>query len=525
MNQRPIVLVILDGWGVAPPSRSNAISQSRTGHINTYVREYPTLTLQASGEAVGLPWGEPGNSEVGHLALGSGRVVYQDFPLITKAIKEGSFFQNSVFLGAMEQVKKRRSQLHLIGLVSAGGVHSFHEHLYALLELAKRESVPEVYIHCILDGRDTPYNSAADVVGKLQAKIDDLGLGKIATLVGRFWAMDRDHHWDRTEAAWQAIARGVAERHSDEPVAAIEQAYDEAIYDEEIPPVVIGKKGQPTAVLQDNDAVLFLNFRADRMRQLSEVFASPTFASFDRGVLPENIYIGTMTEYDPLVPTHVAFPREHVVEPIAKIISDAGLKQLHVAETEKYAHVTYFFNGGFETPFPGEEHVLIPSRPVVSHAEAPEMAAKEIANTVVKGILSEKYDFIVANFANADMVAHTGNEPATIEAIHELDERLGEITDAVLAKDGLLIITADHGNAEALLNVQSGEIDKEHNSSPVPFIAISNRLHGKTAGGQDAIGGDLSLLTPTGVLADVAPTILKLMGLPPPSGMTGRSLL
>lgn len=524
MRIKPVVLVVLDGWGVAASSRANAISLARTTNFNSFVREYPSLVLQASGEAVGLPWGEPGNSEVGHLALGSGRIVYQDFPLITKAIHDGTFFQNTVFMGAINQVRTSKSALHIVGLVSSGGVHSYHEHLYALLELAAREGIRDVFVHAILDGRDVPYNTAFEYITKLEEKMSELGVGKIATISGRFWAMDRDHHWDRVEAAYRALW-GESAQYAPSALEAITRSYDQAVYDEEIPPTVIGNEGAPTAALSDNDALIFFNFRPDRARELTSALSLPDFDGFVRTKVPHNVYLATMTEYDPHFPVHVAFPKERVALPIAKIISDAGLKQLHVAETEKYAHVTYFFNGGFEAPFAGEDHLLIPSRQVISHADAPEMAAREIADAIVQGILSEKYDFLIANFANADMVAHTGNEQATVRAIECIDARLGEIADAVLAKGGVMIITADHGNAEVLLNVQTGEIDKEHNTSPVPFVVINSSLQGKTAGEQDAIGGDLSLLTPAGVLADVAPTVLKFLDLPVPGEMTGRALL
>ncbi len=524
MRPRPFVLAILDGWGVAPSSRANAISLARTPRFNSFVREYPALTLQASGEAVGLPWGEPGNSEVGHLALGSGRIVYQDFPLITRAIKDGSFFKNGAYMGAINQAKKSNGALHLIGLVSSGGVHSYHEHLYALLEMAAREGMNKVFVHAILDGRDTAYNSGADFLMKLEEKMSSVGVGTIASISGRFWAMDRDHHWERIQPAFNAMVHGQADRVAHSAVEAVKLCYSEAIYDEEVPPIVLTDAGKPRAIMSDNDGVILFNFRPDRMRELVSALTLPEFKPFDRGVMPKKLFVVTTTEYDATFPVHVAFPKDRVQQPVAKILSDAGLTQLHVAETEKYAHVTYFFNGGYEQPLPGEDHILIPSRQVISHAEAPEMAAQEICDAVVKAILSEKYDFIVLNFANADMVAHTGNEAATIRAVEFLDARLGDIADAVLAKEGMLVITADHGNAEVLLNVQTGEIDKEHNTSPVPFLAIASSLRGKSAGGADAVGGDLSLLTPAGVLGDVAPTMLKIMELPIPAEMTGRPL-
>ena len=525
MRPKCLVLAILDGWGVASPSSGNAISLAHTPYFNSFIRDYPAMTLEAAGEAVGLPWGEAGNSEVGHMAIGSGMVVYHEFPRINKAISDESFFQNSVLLGAINQVRQNKSRLHLIGLIGSGGVHSHQNHLYALLELARRENIEDVYIHVILDGRDAPYNAGADALAKLEDKISELGVGKIASVVGRFYAMDRDRRWDRVSRAYKVVVNGEAENYSSTALEAVKRYYEEGIFDEEMPAIAIGANGAPAAVLKSGDAVILFNFRADRMRELTRALAAPEFEEFPRDSLPKEIYLVTMTEYEEDLPVRVAFPRERVSNPVAKVASDHNLKQLHIAETEKYAHVTYFFNGGFEKPFPGEDHDLIPSLHVTSYVEAPAMSVEAIAERVVKEVLAENYDFIVVNFANADMVGHTGNMQATIQAIEVLDRMLGQISDAVLAKEGMLLITADHGNAEVILNPQTGEIDKEHNASPVPFIAISSQLHGKTAGIRDTVGGDLSLRQPAGVLADVAPTVLKILDLPIPPEMTGRPLL
>lgn len=525
MRPKCLVLAILDGWGVAPPSSGNAISQAQTPHFNAFIRDYPAMTLQASGEAVGLPWGEAGNSEVGHMAIGSGLIIYREFSRINKAISDEAFFQNAVLREAINHAHKNKSRLHLIGLIGSGGVHSHQDHLYALLELARRENIEEVYVHAILDGRDAPYNAGAEAIVKLEEKMSELGVGKIASVVGRFYAMDRDRHWDRVNQAYRAIVNGEAEHYAATVLEAIKHYYKDGVYDEEMPSIVVGTQSSPLAVINSGDAVILFNFRADRMRELTAALTDPDFNQFPLSPKRENVHFVTMTEYDEELPVHVAFKREHVFNSVAKVVSDNGLKQLHIAETEKYAHVTYFFNCGVEKTFPGEEYVLIQSPRVTSYVEVPVMSAAAIAERVVKEILAESYDFIVVNFANADMLGHTGNMEATIKAIEVLDQLLGQIADAVLAKEDMLLITADHGNAEIIINHQTGEIDKEHNLSPVPFIAIANQLRGKTGGVPDTVGEDLSLRKPAGVLADVAPTVLKILELPIPAEMTGRPLL
>lgn len=523
----PTVLIILDGWGIAPPSRSNAISMAKTPTMDKLISSYPAMTLQASGESVGLPWGEMGNSEVGHLNLGAGKIVYQDLPRITNSILNGSFFNNVYFLKAIDHIKesKDKFKLHLVGLVSSGGVHSYMEHLFALMELAKKQGIKEIYIHAILDGRDTPYNSADNFLKKIYNKFEELQIGKIASLSGRFYAMDRDNHWERIEKAYNAmIGKNNTEKKFSEPFEALQSSYNEKIYDEEFYPIPLyDKKGNLIGPIQDNDSVIFFNYRADRARQLTKAFVLPSFEKFKRKEYLKNLIFVCMTEYEKNLPADVAFPPEIITNPLGRVISDSGNTQLHIGETEKYAHVTYFFNGGKEEIFEKEDRILIPSPRIESYATKPEMSAKEITANIIKNL--EKYDFIVINFANPDMVAHTGDLKATVMAIEYIDEQLKKIVNHVLAKNGALVITADHGNAECLLDIQTGAIDKEHSTNPVPCIIVANELEGKSAGKDAHVSTDLSLLTPSGILADVAPTVLKLMKIEQPMEMTGRSLI
>lgn len=516
---KPVVLIILDGFGIAPPSRANAISLAKTPNFDKYASNYPVMPLSASGEAVGLSWGEMGNSQVGHLSLGAGFIPYQNLPRINKAILDGSFFKNEAFLKAIEHIKQKNSRLHLMGLVSSGGVHSYNEHLYALLELAKNQGVKEVFIHAFLDGRDTPYNSGINFVAKLNAKIKEIGVGQLATLSGRFYAMDRDNRWERVEMAYRAIVDGQAKDIFADPIKAIEMSYAHQVYDEEFVPVIIDKAGN----IRDRDAVIFFNFRADRARQLTKTLVLPGFEKFDRPYMP-NLLMVTMTEYETDLPVTVAFRQMTVDTPLAKVVSDAGLKQLHIAETEKYAHVTYFFNGGQETIFPGEQRILIPSPQVLSYDQKPAMSAREITSRVTQSIKEGGYDFIVINFANPDMVGHTGNIQAAVEAIELLDSLIGEIVDISLSYNGVVLITADHGNVEDMYDMQTGEIDKEHTSNPVPFFVVGSDYAGKSVL-SGTTGLDLSRVTPVGVLADVAPTIIKILGLKKPPDMTGSSLI
>ncbi len=521
---KPVVLVILDGWGIAPPGEGNAIAQANTAVMDKLITNYPAVVLQASSEEVGLRFGEMGNSEVGHTTLGAGRVLYQNLPRISRTIKDGSFFKNEIFLKAISQVKKNKSKLHLVGLVSEGGVHSHLDHLLALLDLAKEKKVKEVYIHAILDGRDTLPDVAGDFIKKVEAKIKKIKLGKIATLAGRYYAMDRDNHWERTEKAYRAMVFGESKEQFEDPEKALKESYKKKIYDEHFMPVVITEKGEPVAKVEDQDSVIFFNFRADRGRQLTKIFTLPDFDKFERPYFA-NLFFVTMMEYEKDLPVEVAFPPQTVENPIAKIISDADLKQLHIAETEKYVHVTFFFNGMRDIKYPGEDQVVIPSPRVSSYDQVPEMSAGKVTERILKEIKADNYDFIIVNFANPDMVGHSGNLKAVIRAIEFLDNCLGQIVDLVLAKEGVIVITADHGNAEELINLQTGEKLKDHSTNPVPLIIVGKEWEGQTAGSPEGVGADLSLIQPEALLSDVAPTVLKIMNLKIPKEMTGAPLI
>jgi 2,3-bisphosphoglycerate-independent phosphoglycerate mutase len=522
---KPVVLVILDGWGIAPPSRGNPISIARTPMFDSLIDSFPTMALQASGEAVGLPWGEMGNSEVGHLNMGAGRIVYQNLPRISKAISDGSFFTNQAFLGAAEHIKKHKSRVHLVGLVSTGGVHSSLDHLFALLTFCQQQKIRDIYIHAILDGRDTPPQSGVNFITKLQDKIKELKVGAIATISGRYYAMDRDNRWDREEKAYNAMTAGVAARTGSDPISILEKSYKEGNYDEEFFPAVITAKNKPVAVIKDYDAVVFFNFRPDRARQLTTAFVLPGFEKFRRPAYLKDLFFVTMTEYDKDLPVVVAFPPENIAVPVGKVLSDAGLRQLHIAETEKYAHVTYFFNGGREEPFSGQDNILVPSPSVATYDQKPAMSAFELTDRLVKEINKGKHDFIVVNYANVDMVGHTGNVQATVEGVEAVDQCLNKLIKTVLPLNGLLFITADHGNGEELLNLQTAAMDKEHSVNPVPFIAIGENWRGQTLYKDMIVEHDLSMLQPTGILSDITVTVLEYMGLQAPSEMTGHNLL
>lgn len=521
---RPAVLLVLDGFGIAPDAEGNAITKANTPHLRMLTERYPTMTLRASGDEVGLSWGEMGNSEVGHLAIGAGRVYYQTLPRINKAILEGGFASNPAFQQALEQVKKTDGTLHLLGLMSAGKVHSLDDHCFQLLKVAKAAKVKKVAVHVILDGRDTLYNSGLDFVRTLQEKMREVGVGEIASLSGRYYAMDRDNRWERIEKAYRAIALGEAEHLVEDPLEAIEASYAQDVFDEEFEPTVVGHRGKPVAPVETGDAIIFFNFRPDRARELTRAFVLPSFDKFERTYI-KNLTFVTMTEYEQGLPVEVAFPREEVAQSLAQVLSEAGLVQLHIAETEKYAHVTFFMNGTREAPFPNEDRVLIPSPHVASYDQAPEMAAYLITDRIVKEVQTGNYDVIIGNFANPDMVGHTGNLQATIQAIEVVDECIGRIVEAVLAENGVVCITADHGNAEEVLNLQTHAIDKEHSTNPVPFWIVGRQFEGKPSIAGDAPNGDLSLMPPIGMLADVAPTFLAILGIDRPSHMTGTALL
>lgn len=524
MQYKPVVLVIFDGWGVAPDSEGNAITRAKLPNFSNYLKKYPSMTIQASGNEVGLFFGEMGNSEVGHLNIGAGRVYYQSGPRVDQEITSGNFYTNPAFVEAAEIAKKNKSALHLIGMVTSGNVHSSSEHLYALLEFCKRQKLKNVFIHVILDGRDSKFDSGKDFVAELQKKIEEIGVGTIASLSGRYYAMDRDNRWPRVEAAYRAMAEGKSEKMADDPIAAIEASYEGKVYDEEFVPTVITKRGKPVATVNEGDAAIFFNFRPDRARELTKAFVLPGFDKFERTYI-RDLHFVTMMEYEKDLPVIVAYKPVVVTNSLAEVVSKKGLKQFHVAETEKYAHVTFFLNGTVEDAFPGEDRKLVPSPGVANYATVPEMSAKDITKEMVKAIDGQKYDLLIMNYANADMVGHTGDLAATITAVETVDKCLGDVVNHALANNGVVVVTADHGNAEEVINLQTGEMDKEHSTAPVPLLIIGNDFEGQAGPSGDPPEGDLSLMPPVGVLADVAPTVLKLMGVEQPEEMTGAPLI
>lgn len=520
---RPVVLLILDGFGLAPSEEGNAIKKAKMPVFQKLVQNYPAMTVQASGAAVGLSWGEMGNSEVGHLTIGAGRVFYQSLPRIDLEIETGRFFENPALVRTREALQQSGGRLHLLGLVSPGNVHASQAHVNALLEWAKRSQIKDVFVHAFLDGRDSAYNSGKDFIAELQGKMKELSIGKIASLSGRYFAMDRDNRWDRVQKAYEAIALGVGETATD-PMEAIEASYAKQIFDEQFVPTVIQKNGQPVARVEPGDAIVFFNFRPDRARELTKAFVLPAFDKFPRQKI-DPLHFVSLTEYEKDLPLDVAYPPYVIENCLARVVSDAGLKQLHIAETEKYAHVTFFLNGMREEAFPHEERVIIPSPAVSTYDLQPEMSVFAVTERIVKETLAKSFDLIVANFANPDMVGHTGNEQATILACEAVDKAIGQISDAILAVGGALVITADHGNAEEVKNLMTGEMDKEHSTNPVPCLIVAASLEGKKASSGDVIGGDLSMTPSSGMLADIAPTVCALLGIAPAADMTGRNLL
>lgn len=503
---RPVVLVILDGWGAAPPGPGNAVSLAKTPVFDRLVAEYPYGVLEASGPAVGLPPGQMGNSEVGHLNIGAGRVVYQDLTRITKAIEDGEFFRNPVLVQACAKATQRGGTLHLMGLVSEGGVHSDMAHLAACLELAAREAVPDVVVHAFLDGRDTPPRSAKAYLAQVQAVMDRLHLGRFGVLCGRYYAMDRDTRWERTKLAYDALVYGVGFVAAD-PEAAVDAAYRRGENDEFVRPTIVAPELQP--LVKDGDVCLFFNFRPDRGRQLTQAFFDRDFACFDRGPHPPAVDVVTMTQYKREFPVPVAFPPEHPTHVLADVLAEHGRRQLHIAETEKYAHVTFFFNGGVERPVDGEERVLVPSpRDVATYDLKPEMSAYEVTAELLERLRSDAFDFVIVNYANADMVGHTGVISAAVAAVEAVDTCLGRVVAAVAEMGGACLVTADHGNADTMLE-DDGSANTAHSTNLVPFVA--------TVPGTRVREG--------GRLCDLAPTVLSLMGIPQPSEMTCRSLL
>ncbi len=517
MNHTPILLIINDGWGVAPPWRGNAITEARTPVFDYLTQHYFADTLQASGESVGLPWGEVGNSEVGHFSIGAGKIMYQELPRINRAIADNSFFSNKQLLSLVHAATDRGGTIHIAGILSNGGVHGHIEHLKALLEMCATAGAPRVALHGFLDGRDVGYNTARVFINDIEDKLARLKLtGSIATISGRYYAMDRDSHWERIAPVYNAMVHSQGGNKFKTALAAIDYFYEKGIYDEEIPPCIIG---EPRA-FASSDALIFFNYRNDRIREIASAFSVPDFAGFDRGEFLKELEIVSFTQYDSSFPIKVAFPPQHTGSPLAKILSDNGARQLHIAETEKYAHITYFLNGGRENMFPGEDRVLVPSLRVQNYSDKPEMSAQEITRRLLEAIKSKKYEFIVVNFANADMVGHTGNLKAAIQAVETLDGLFKPIIEAVVQLGGVALMTADHGNAEMMLDSQTGEINKEHTSNAVPIIIV-----GKDFIREKSSPPDLSVSIPSGVLADIAPTILSIAGLPIPLEMTGHSLV
>lgn len=524
---KPVILCILDGWGFAEASPGNAITRANPANFNRLWFSYPHTLLVASGQAVGLPDGIFGNSEVGHINLGAGRVVFQDLLRLNNAIADGSFYENEAFLEALAHINKNNSNVHLMGLVGLGAVHTEINHLYSLLSFLQRNKVPgsRIKIHLFTDGRDSPPTSSKTVIGDLEEKIKSENLGQVASVAGRYFAMDRDNRWDRTGKAYLAIL-GKSDKSAMSAIGAVDDSYAENKTDEFIEPrVIVDESKVPIGPVRENDAVIFFNYRPDRARQLTKAFvldnlkdiktsSGEAASTFERGPKLKNLFFVSLTKYERNLPvSKEAFGPEEVPMPIARIFSERSMQQLHIAETEKYAHVTYFFNGGLELPFKGEERILINSPKVATYIQAPEMSADQITAKVLEKVESKLHDFIVVNFANADMLAHTGDINATIKGIAIIDKNIGILSKAVLSAGGGMVITADHGNAEVMLKVGTGEPETEHNISPVPALFLFNELLGQ------------NMQLPQGLLADIAPTILGVLQIPKPSQMTGRSLL
>ncbi|HIT06220.1 MAG TPA: 2,3-bisphosphoglycerate-independent phosphoglycerate mutase [Candidatus Scybalocola faecipullorum] len=510
MSKRPTVLMILDGFGLNEKHEANAVYEAKTPVIDGLMEKYPFVKGYASGMAVGLPDGQMGNSEVGHLNMGAGRIVYQELTRITKEIQDGDFFKNEELLKAVNNAKENGSALHLYGLLSDGGVHSHNTHLYALLELAKKEGLEKVYVHCFLDGRDTPPASGKEFVQELEDKMKEIGVGKIATVMGRYYAMDRDNRWDRVEKAYAALTKGEGIP-ADSAVAAVENSYADGKTDEFVVPAVVMENGVPTATIKDKDSIIFYNFRPDRAREITRAFCADEFDGFDRGKRLDVTYI-CFTEYDVTIPNkEIAFKKVEIKNTFGEFLAAHHMTQARIAETEKYAHVTFFFNGGVEEPNEGEDRILVKSPKVATYDLQPEMSAYKVTEKLVEAITCGKYDVIIINYANPDMVGHTGVEAAAIKAIEAVDECVGKAVDALLSVDGQMIICADHGNAEQLIDYETGEPFTAHTTNPVPFILVNYDENYTLAEG--------------GCLADLVPTLIEMMGMEKPADMTGKSLL
>lgn len=511
MSKKPVVLMVLDGYGISDKTEGNAIALANTPVMDKLMAECPFAKGNASGLAVGLPDGQMGNSEVGHMNIGAGRVIYQELTRITKAIKDGDFFKNEEMLAAIENCKKNNSDLHLWGLLSDGGVHSHNTHLYAILELCKREGLSNVYVHPFFDGRDTPPASGKGYLEELIAKMKEIGVGKVASMSGRYYAMDRDNRWDRVELAYKSLVTGEGVQ-AEDAVAAMQESYDKEVYDEFVLPTVITENGKPVSLVKPNDSVIFFNFRPDRAREITRAFCSDDFDGFTRpyGRMPL-VYV-CFTDYDETIPNKlIAFKKEEIENTFGEYIAACGKTQLRLAETEKYAHVTFFFNGGVEEPNKEEYRTLVKSPSVATYDLQPEMSAPEVGVNLVEAITSGKYDVIIINFANPDMVGHTGVIPAAIQAVERVDQCVGAAVEAVKKADGVLFICADHGNAEQMINYETGEPHTAHTTNPVPFILFNY---------DDGIK-----LREGGCLADIAPTLLEILELPQPKEMTGKSLI
>ncbi|ASW43396.1 MAG: 2,3-bisphosphoglycerate-independent phosphoglycerate mutase [Clostridiales bacterium] len=505
MAKKPVMLMILDGFGIAPESDGNAVRRANTPNLDSLFAKYPHTQLQASGLFVGLPDGQMGNSEVGHLNIGAGRVIYQELTRITKEIEEGGFFKNEALTLAINNVKDNNKSLHLMGLLSNGGVHSHIDHLKGLLKLAKESGVQNVYVHGFMDGRDVPPTSGKEFIIEIENYMKEIGLGKLATISGRYYAMDRDNRWERVELAYNAMVLGKGEE-ANSAVEAIERSYADNKTDEFVLPTVIDKNG----MIKDGDSIIFFNFRPDRAREITRAINDKEFAGFKRDRL--NLTFVTMTQYDKtLEGVHIAYKPESITNTLGEYVSKHGKNQLRIAETEKYAHVTFFFNGGVEKENPGEDRALIPSPKVATYDLKPEMSAYEVTDELINRLDQDKYDMIILNFANPDMVGHTGVVEAAIKAIEAVDECVGKIVNKVLEKDGDVFITADHGNSETMIDFSTGNPYTAHTTNPVPFLWASNHTEGKGLH--------------EGKLADIAPTILDRMGLDVPAEMTGKTLI
>lgn len=509
MPKQPLALIILDGWGLRSEKRGNAVAQANTPTLAHLLLEYPHTSLAASGEVVGLPHGQMGNSEVGHLNIGAGRIVYQELTRISRAIRDKSFFANPVLKGAMAKARTADGALHLMGLLSDGGVHSHIEHLYALLELAKTEGLKNVFIHCFLDGRDVPPSNALEYIVPLEQKCRSLGIGQIATVMGRYYAMDRDRRWERVEKAYKAMVYSDGQKVG-QAEDAVKQAYERGETDEFVQPTVVTGADGSAAAVRDGDTIIFFNFRPDRAREITRSLVDEDFDGFDRGAQRPHVQFVCMTQYDKTIPAPVAFAPQSFTNTLGEVLAQNQLTQLRIAETEKYAHVTFFFNGGVETPNPGEERILIPSPKVATYDLKPEMSAPEVADKLVTQLAEDKFDVIICNFANPDMVGHTGNMEAAVAAMEAVDKCLSEVVPELLKRGGTAIITADHGNAEYMKD-DGGNPVTAHTTDPVPFILVGEKF--KQAKLHE------------GTLADIAPTMLQILGLTQPAEMTGKSLL